>query len=65
MSRKEKVMRALLRRSLVPLILAAATFSAVAPAQFAAAATVHSTVKIAPRACPAGTNWDNITHTCV
>jgi len=58
-------MRALWRRSLAPLVLAAAVFSAVAPAQFAAAATVHPTVKIAPQACPAGTNWDNVLHMCV
>ena len=58
-------MRALWRHSLAALVVAAAVFSAVAPASFAAAATVHPTVKIVPRACPAGTNWDNVTHTCV
>ncbi len=58
-------MRALWRHSLAPLVVAAAVFSAVVPANFAAAATVHPTVKIVPRACPAGTNWDNVTHTCV
>jgi len=57
-------MRALLRRSLAPLIVAAAVFSAVAPASVASAAALHPG-KIAPRACPAGTNWDNVTHTCV
>jgi hypothetical protein len=57
-------MRALWRHSLAPLVVAAAVFSAVAPASFAAA-TVHPTVKIVRAACPAGTNWDNVTHTCV
>jgi len=56
-------MRALVRRSLAPLIVAAAVFSAVAPAPFASAA-VHQ-VKFISRACPAGTNWDNATHSCV
>jgi hypothetical protein len=58
-------MRAVLRHSLAPLVVAAAVFAAVAPAQFAAAAVAHPTVNIVPHACPAGTNWDNITHTCV
>ena len=57
-------MRALLRRSLAPLIVAAAVFSAVAPAPFASAAAVHQ-VKFIPRARPAGTNWDNATQSCV
>ena len=56
-------MRAFLRGSLAPLIVAAAVFSAVAPAPFASAA-VHQ-VKFISRACPAGTNWDNATHSCV
>ena len=56
-------MRALVRRSLAPLIVAAAVFSAIAPAPFASAA-VHQ-VTFIPRACPAGTNWDNATHSCV
>jgi len=56
-------MRAILRRSLAPLIVAAAIFSAVAPAPFASAA-VHQ-AKFIPRACPAGTNWDNATQSCV
>lgn len=58
-------MRAVLRHSVAPLVMAAAVLSAVAPVQFAAAATVHPTVKVVPHACPAGTNWDNATHTCV
>jgi len=58
-------MRALWRRFLAPVVLAAAVLSVAAPAQFAAAATVHSTIKVAPRACPQGTNWDNILHECV
>ena len=58
-------MRALWRHSLAPLVVAAAVFSAAAPASFAAAATVHPTVKVVHWACPAGTNWDNVTHTCV
>jgi hypothetical protein len=57
-------MRAFLRGSLAPLIVAAAVYSAVAPASFASAAAVHQ-VTIIPRACPAGTNWDNATHSCV
>jgi len=57
-------MRAFLRRSLAPLIVAAAVFSAVAPASVASAAAIHPG-KIAPRACPQGTNWDNATQSCV
>ena len=56
-------MRACSRRLVAPLFMAAAVFSAVAPAPFASAA-VHQ-VKFISRACPAGTNWDNATHSCV
>jgi hypothetical protein len=55
-------MRALPRRLLVLLALAAGLFSAVIPAQFAAAATTHS--KYISLVCPAGTNWDNATQSC-
>jgi hypothetical protein len=59
------VMRALPRRLLVSLALAAAVFTIGVPAQIAAAATTHSTMKYVPHDCPAGTNWDNVTHSCV
>ena len=58
-------MRALPRRILVPLTLAAAVFSACMPTQFAAAATAHPTMKYISQDCPAGTNWDNTTQSCV
>jgi hypothetical protein len=59
------VMRALPRRLLVLLALAAGVFTAGVPAQLAAAATTHSAVKYISQDCPAGTNWDNITQSCV
>jgi hypothetical protein len=59
------VMRALPRRTLVLIALAAAVFTAGVPAQFAAAATTHPTGKYHFQDCPAGTNWDNVTHSCV
>jgi hypothetical protein len=58
-------MRAISRRILVPIALAAAVFTIGGPAQFAAAATVHPAVKYIANDCPAGTNWDNITQSCV
>lgn len=57
-------MRALPRRLLVPLALAAALFSAGAPAAFAATAA-HPGTKYISQDCPAGTNWDNTTQSCV
>jgi hypothetical protein len=56
-------MRAPHRYSLALLLVVAALLSAGAPASFAAA-SVHS-VRIAPADCPAGTNWDAITQSCV
>ena len=58
-------MRALTRRILVPIALAAAVFTIGGPVQFAAAATVHPIGKYTAHDCPAGTNWDNITQSCV
>ena len=59
------VMRALPRRLIVLAALAAAVFTAGGPAQFAAAATIHPTVTYHSQDCPAGTNWDNTTQSCV
>jgi hypothetical protein len=59
------VMRALPRRTLVLIALAAAVFTAGVPAQFAAAATTHPAIKYHSQDCPAGTNWDNTTQSCV
>ena len=57
-------MRALWRYCLAPLVMAAAVFSAGASAHLGAAAAAHPTVTALTRVCPAGTNWDNLTHTC-
>jgi hypothetical protein len=59
------IMRAVTRRILAPIALAAALFTIGGPVQFAAAATVHPTGKYISQDCPAGTNWDNITQSCV
>ena len=53
-------MRALWRRLLAPLIMAAAVLTAGAPA-YHAAGPAHP---IPLAACPLGTNWDHITQTC-
>ncbi len=58
-------MRALPRRLLVLLAMAAAVFTASVPAQSAAAATTHPGVKHIAQDCPEGTNWDNIIQSCV
>jgi hypothetical protein len=58
-------MRALPRRLLVLAALAAAVFTAGVPAQLAAAATTHSAPTYHSQDCPAGTNWDNVTQSCV
>jgi hypothetical protein len=62
-SRKETVMRALWRRYLAPLVLAAAALSA-APAVFASAPATHAGVALATP-CPPGTNWDSRLQKCV
>ena len=51
-------MRAVLRYVLAPLVIVAAVGAGGASA-FAATAAAH------PNACPAGSHWDNITHSCV
>jgi len=56
---KGKIMNALWRRTLAALAVAGAVFAITAPAAAARPVTV------VPHACPAGTNWDNATHTCV
>ena len=58
-------MRAVTRRILAPIALAAAIFTIGGPVQFASAATVHPAGKYISQDCPAGTNWDNITQSCV
>jgi hypothetical protein len=55
------LMHAIWRRRLASLIAAAALLVGV-PAGLAAA-TAHSSGSLAD--CPAGTNWDNVTHSCV
>ena len=62
---KGKIMRALRRYFLGPLIMAAALFSAVAPANSFASASAHSSPSRFAQGCPQGTHWDDITHTCV
>jgi hypothetical protein len=54
-------MRALWRRFLAPVIMAGAILSAGASPFLAEAA--HASVPLAD--CPAGTNWDHVTMTCV
>jgi hypothetical protein len=54
-------MRAFRRVFAAPLIIAAATLPAI-PVH---AAPAHHSVAFAPRACPNGTNWDNILQRCV
>jgi hypothetical protein len=60
-------MRAIRRYFLAPLVVAAAALCAGPAAHFAAAASVaHPIVnKIVPNDCPAGTNWDDGTQSCV
>jgi hypothetical protein len=55
-------MRAILRRYLAPLVVAAVVISAGGAAGFAAV-SAHPGGSLAE--CPAGTNWDNVTGTCV
>lgn len=58
-------MRALLRYAVAPLVLAAATFSAVAPAQLPAAAAAPHYTKVIHSLCPQGTSWNNVLQACV
>jgi hypothetical protein len=55
-------MRAITRRYLAPLVVAAAVICASGAAGFAAV-SAHPGGSLAD--CPAGTNWDNATGTCV
>lgn len=55
-------MRALLRYAVAPLVLAAALFSSVAPAQLPAAAAASHPIA---RLCPQGTSWNNVLQACV
>ena len=55
-------MRAIMRRYLAPLIVAVAVVSA-GGAVGASAVSAHHGGSLAE--CPAGTNWDNVTGTCV
>jgi hypothetical protein len=56
-------MRALSRRLMAPLLMAAAALTA-GPAYLATAApAVHSAALAKP--CPSGTNWDTIKQACV
>lgn len=54
-------MRALWRRLLAPLFIAAAVVSATGLAHIAAGPSHH---RAPMAACPAGTNWDAVTGTC-
>lgn len=64
-------MRALRRHLPALLIAPAAVLVAGLPVHPAgtpahpAAAAAHAIVKIVPRDCPAGTNWDNALQACV
>lgn len=60
---KGKIMRALRSYSLALVLVVAGLLSASGPASFAAASA--QSVRIAPADCPAGTNWDYITQSCV
>jgi hypothetical protein len=55
-------MHAICRYALAPLAVAAAIFTAAAPAAHAATAGAS---QVHPAACPGGTHWDDTTHTCV
>jgi hypothetical protein len=55
-------MHAFCRYALAPLAVAAAIFTAAAPAAHAATAGAS---QVHPAACPGGTHWDDTTHTCV
>jgi hypothetical protein len=69
--RKEKIMRALRRPLLALLAAPAAVLLVGASAQLAgasahpAASAAHAIVKIVPKGCPEGTNWDNALQACV
>jgi hypothetical protein len=59
-------MRAIRRYFLAPLVVAAAALCAVPAAHFAAASVARPIVgKVVPNDCPAGTNWDDGTQSCV
>jgi hypothetical protein len=64
-------MRALQRHLLALLVIPGAVFLAGAPAlsgtaaHLAGASAAHSIMKIVPRGCPPGTNWDNALQRCV
>jgi hypothetical protein len=63
---ERKVMRALPRYFVAPLVLVAAALFVGAPTHFAAASVAHPGVhKVLPGDCPAGTNWDDILQACV
>jgi hypothetical protein len=55
-------MHAIQRLRLIPLVLAAAAAIAAGPAHQAAPAGHHT---VADQICPAGSNWDNVTQSCV
>jgi hypothetical protein len=55
-------MRALWRYFLAPLVMAAAVFSASAPAHFAASANAAARPATG---CPSGTHWDTTLGTCI
>jgi hypothetical protein len=59
---KGKTMRKIARYAFAPLLLGAAIFAAAAPA---ANAAVAGPAHAYPAACPAGSHWDNITHSCI
>jgi hypothetical protein len=58
-------MRALRRYFLAPLIMAAAIFSAGAPAHMFGSASAHPSASRFAQDCPQGTHWDDVTQTCV
>jgi hypothetical protein len=58
-------MRTHWRYRLAGLGAAIAVALAVGPAHLATEPATHSSVAAVDSACPAGTHWDNVLHTCV
>jgi len=57
-------MRAVSRRFLAPLVMAAALLTTSTPALVNAGHATQHTAALA-HACPPGTNWDTIKHACL
>jgi hypothetical protein len=57
-------MPALWRPLAALLVVTAGVFSVAGPASFATA-SAHPAIRVVPMNCPASTNWDVVTKTCV